>query len=208
MRRGARHLALAGLTGAVCLIAWSAGPEAGAVDRASLATAWLCVALFVVVLTIGPRRVLAGKPPLLNQLPRRDLGIWTAISALLHFTLGNVEAMNQGYVRAAIGDPDGPTANLRAAAFNWGASLGTVVALIFVILLLISSNRALEILGRTWWKRLQRLSYLGFSLTIVHGFLFQWLENRAWQWIGLLCLSAALAGSLQWTAKRRATRTG
>ena len=208
MRRGARHLALAGLTGAVCLIAWSAGPAAGAVDRASLASAWLCVGLFVVVLSIGPRRVLAGKRPLLNHLPRRDLGIWTAISALLHFTLGNVEAMNQGYVRAATIGPDGTTATLRAAAFNWGASLGTVVALLVLILLLISSNRALEILGQTWWKRLQRLSYLGFALTIAHGLLFQWLENRAWQWISLLLLSAALTGGLYWTGKRRAKQTG
>jgi len=35
-------------------------------------------------------------------------------------------------------------------------------------------------LGSVWWKRLQRTSYLGFCLTLLHGLAFQVLESRTW----------------------------
>lgn len=203
MTRAGRHALLAAASGVITGAAALAGPAAGAVDRASVATAWLCVALYCGVLSIGPRRVLAGKAVALNQLPRRDLGIWTAIVALAHFVLGNVEAMNQPYVQAVIASPAPPSAEIRNALFNWGASLGTLLALVFLILLLLSSNAALRWLGNRWWKRLQRLSYFGFALTVLHGLMFQVLEERASLWVALLVLAALAVISIQLAGRRR-----
>lgn len=201
MRRR-RHFGLALLTLGVLALAWFGGPSGGGVDRASLATAWLCAGLFVLVLALGPLRILGGRPLRLNWLLRRDFGIWTAITGLLHFGLGNVEAMNRIYVQRVTAGAEPAEASLRADLFNWGATTGTLLGLIFVLLLLISSNAALRWLGPRWWKRLQRLSYTGFALTIFHGLLFQRLEDRHWFWVLLLATAGLAVLALQWAGRQ------
>ena len=209
MSRRRRHLWLALLTLGVCVTAWFGGPSGGAVDRASLATAWLCTALFVLVMILGPLQLVGGRRAALNWLLRRDLGIWTAITGLLHFGLGNIEAMNRPYVQRVTASTAPPGAELRGDFFNWGAASGTLLALVFVVLLMISSNVALRWLGPRWWKRLQRLSYAGFALTIFHGLLFQRLEDRHMLWVLLLAAAGMTALGLQiagWLAYRRLRR--
>lgn len=202
MPRARRQLALAGLTFTVTAAAWLAGSAAGRVDRASLATAWLCLALFVAVLLLGPAQVLAGRRPAANQAARRDLGIWTALTGLAHFGLGNLEAMNRPYLQAAIGEAAGTAARLREGLFTWGVSLGTLVAVLFLALLALSNNWSLARLGPVRWKRWQRLSYLAFALTALHGVMFQLLEGRAGGWIGVLLAATAAVAGLQLAARR------
>ena len=142
-------------------------------------------------LSVGPAKVSRGEQPALNILTRRDLGIWVGISGLLHFVLGNVESMNGIYVGAVTAADLPFGAGARMTMFNWGAITGTLLALLLVVLLALSNNASLRRLGPQRWKRWQRLSYLGFVLTIVHGLLFQLLERRSWAWILLLLVMAA-----------------
>ncbi len=201
MTRKQRH----GLLAMACMLltagAWWLGPAGGAVDRASLATAWFSTALFIAALSVGPLLLLGGRLPPSNILMRRDLGIWVALAGLLHFSLGNIEAMNSSYVAEVAGGVD-----WRLQMFNWGAVLGTLLAAIFIVLLLISNNRALARLGPIRWKRWQRLSYLGFALTISHGLLFQLLEHRSTALIALLVLAGLGLASLQLVGRSRYRR--
>jgi DMSO/TMAO reductase YedYZ heme-binding membrane subunit len=201
MSRKQRH----GLLATACTVltagAWWLGPAAGALDRTSLLTAWLSTALFIAALGIGPLLLHQGRLPPGNILLRRDLGIWTALTGLLHFVLGNMEAMNSSYLAAVSGDMA-----WRAQMFNWGAIFGTLLAVIFIVLLTISNNRALSRLGPVRWKRWQRLSYFGFVLTLAHGLLFQLLERRPGALIALMLLAGLSIISLQLISRGRYTR--
>jgi DMSO/TMAO reductase YedYZ heme-binding membrane subunit len=204
--RTRRQLLLAVLTLGVTAAAWFAGLPGGAVDRASLATAWICALLFVMALSVGPARATRGEQPPLNILTRRDLGIWVGLSGLLHFVFGNVESMNGIYVGSVTSAdlPFGPKA--RMAMFNWGAITGTILAVVLLALLALSNNASLRRLGPRRWKRWQRLSYFGFALTILHGLLFQLLERRSWVWIALLLAMAAGVLLFQLTGRRNYSR--
>ncbi len=205
MSRARRHGLLAGVTLGTLMLSWFVGPATGSLDRSSLATAWLCLLLYAAVLTIGPRRSLAASKPIANLLPRRDLGIWAAIVGLIHFALGNLEAMNGEYVAAVTNSLAAPSARLRAEFFNWGAITGTALALILLVLLGISNNWALRKLSPKRWKKVQRLSYLGFALCLIHGLLFQILEARQAFWIALLIFAGLAVLGIQ-LAGRRAYR--
>ncbi len=58
--------------------------------------------------------------------------------------------------------------------------------MLLVVLLALSSNWSLGVIGQRWWKRLHKLSYIVFVLTLVHGFGFQVLESRSWVGYGLV----------------------
>ena len=196
--RSARHLALALVATATLVGTAAVAPPGTTIARVSLASAWLCLLAITAALALGPLRVLAGGQPMLNSMMRRDLGIWAGLTGLLHLYAGTVESMNQPYLEHHVAGEAG-----RQQLFNWGASLGFAVGLLVLVLLLISSNLALRLLGARWWKRLQRLAYAVLLLTVVHGILFQLLERRAaWAILLLVAVCAGLVG-LQLGARRR-----
>lgn len=78
-------------------------------DRLSLLTAWLCFALLVATLSLGPWWALRSDQPVLNNLLRRDLGIWAALTGLAHLGLATAVVMQPAYFRAYItGPPESP----------------------------------------------------------------------------------------------------
>jgi sulfoxide reductase heme-binding subunit YedZ len=157
----------------------------------STATAWLCLGLLSAALAIGPLRVLGGSPPQTNLLVRRDLGIWAGLTGLVHFWLGTAQSMNAAYLQNYVNPVDLPLGTgIRQALFTWGSLGGLVVAVLCVLLLMLSSNRALQLLGARWWTRLQRSRSLAFALTVAHGIAFQALEGRAAILVAALLASA------------------
>jgi sulfoxide reductase heme-binding subunit YedZ len=192
-----------GLLGLVSLTA----PAHALIDRLSTASAWICTLFFCAVLLIGPVSVITGRPAPTNHLLRRDLGIWTAVTGLLHFWLGTEEAMNTSYLAAFVSGTVAPPApDVRQSLFTWGSLLGFVIGLLFLLLMGLSNNVSLRRLGGKWWKRLQRSSYFAFAFTVLHGFAFQILENRHWVWVGLLGLCTFVVAALQgrgFLARRR-----
>jgi DMSO/TMAO reductase YedYZ heme-binding membrane subunit len=89
---------------------------------------------------------------------------------------------------------------VRLELYSAAVIASLVVAALFVLLLAISSNRALGWLGQRRWKSLQRASYPAFALTVAHGFAFQLIEGRvpwlvaALALLVLAVLAAQLAG--------------
>ena len=80
MNRRQHHLILAGLTAAALSIAAFAGSAEDSVDRISIVTAYLCLALLCVGLIIGPARAIRTGKPVTNNYLRRDVGIWAALA--------------------------------------------------------------------------------------------------------------------------------
>jgi len=189
VKRYLRHLVLLKITLLSITAAALIGQMDGVLERMSLVSAWLCLVFFCGTLLIGPKTMLSGKPVPVNILLRRDLGIWTALTGITHFWLGTAFSMNQDYMGRFVSD------ELTESWFFWGSIWGFVTGLLCLILLLASNNKFLRRVGATWWKRVQRLAYPTFVLTVVHGVYFQLLENRGWFLWGMLALAViVLAG--------------
>ena len=155
-------------------------------------------------LLIGPLRRAAGESAPANIYIRRDLGIWSALLAIVHFVAGNVVAMDQGYLDRFVRMADLPLGeSIRHDVFVWGAITGTVSVLVFVFLWLISSDWVLRRLRVERWKKLQKGAHFALWITVFHGLLYQWLEQR---YVPLLLLAALtlVIFVLQFRGRRRA----
>ena len=201
-----RHGLVGLVTSAVMISALTIGPPSGRWDRLSIVSAYVCLILYAWTLVTGPIRVLRKRPPQLNVYLRRDIGIWAAISGLLHLLIGTDVAMSPVYLGKFVTGPDGfADAEMRSGLFSWGSVTGFVAGLIFLLLLALSNDYVLRWLGPKWWKRLQRSSYTAFFLFVLHGYAFQALELRAWPLVGTL---VAVTVAVLWLQIRgaRATR--
>jgi DMSO/TMAO reductase YedYZ heme-binding membrane subunit len=206
MGRPLRHLLLALPTAGLMGLAAVAGPTPAAGDRVSLMTSWICMALLTAALLVGPLQARRTGRPLLNHPLRRDLGVWGALAGLIHFALAFKYSMNMEYMAAFIdGAADGPSPLVRRALYKWSVIGGIAIAVLFALLLALSSNAALRGIGARWWKRLQRTSYVAFLLTAAHGVVFQVIEARSLPLVLLFAAltSAVIAGQLAGVAAVR-----
>ena len=176
----ARHHLLLFLSGAgLYLLAMLLVPDDGPRDHLSIATAWHCLLLFGGVLLIGPlEQRKAGFRPV-NHYWRRDMGIWIALTAIVHFFVATEVSMSQVYLGAFVNVSDvGIGIEWRNRLFSWGSIGGTLAGILLLIPFAISSDRALRALGKQRWRKVQWLAYPAFLLTALHGFAFQLLESR------------------------------
>ena len=209
MTRIWRHLGMSVVVAALCAATWYAGEPTEATARLSLLTAWLCFALLAAALCIGPWRVLHGGQPTVNSLLRRDLGIWAAITALTHLLAATVVVMTPVYYGRYINGTDN-----QPLSFPVGqASIisGYLIGIVCLLLLAVSSNLALRVLGAQRWKFLQRWAYGVFALTAAHGLAFQYIEFRTGIWLIVLGLCSLAVLALQLAGRRavlRRTRRG
>ncbi len=202
------HLGLAAVSGAALGAAALLGGEMAAADNLSIVSAYLCLLFFSAALLIGPVRVWRGGAPLLNTHLRRDIGIWGGLTGLVHFFLANVLAMNYEYLGLFVENATvPPSAEVRDQLYLWGTLLGYVVAVLILILLALSSDRVLRMVGTRWWKRLQRLSYVVFMATVLHAFAFQVLETRPPLWILVISAVALVVIGMQLTGLAKVKRS-
>jgi len=194
VNRSRRHAGVGTLVLGVAAGAWLAGKPAGAWDRISIVAAYLCLALLCLALLEGSRRAVVAGRGTLNSYRRRDVGIWGALTGLVHLLIATKLSMTPGYLDTIVNDPEQA---LRTQLFGWGSIVGFLVGLNLVVLLALSNDWSLRMLGPTWWKRLQRSSYVAFILTVGHGLAFQVLEARTWSLVGLLAGAAALVAVVQ-----------
>lgn len=190
--RARRHFTLlVFVAGGVSIAVFGAAPET-ATDRVSIVTAYQFMILMMAVLTIGPLRTMRTGRTAVNIHVRRDIAIWLGISGMLHFFAGTVQSMNPRYVGmyVELGSED-PTATLRPELFMWAVVAGIVILLLLMLLLALSNDRSIIRVGKRWWKRIHRMSYVIFLLTIAHAFAFQFLEYRA-RWLVIMTLTVAL----------------
>lgn len=202
--RALRHGLLLLITGGLGVGAWlTAGNPATAVDRTSLLTAWLCFGLFVSALALGPWQALRTGQPVINNLLRRDLGIWAALTGLAHLVVATEEVMQPAYFSTYFAVPAG------APLTGWAGWIGRssivggyVIGLIFLVLLGLSNNLSVRRLGSGRWKRLQGLSSVAFLLTAAHGAVFQVIERRTGVWLATLVVMSIALLALRRRARR------
>ena len=192
------HLALAALSIGGLGVAAISGSSETAADRLSIVSAYLCLLLLGIALLIGPASVLRSGRLVVNSYIRRDTGIWAAANGLLHFYLANALSMNYEYLGAYVDNAvQPPAASVRSTLYNSGTISGYVIAVLFVVLLLLSSDWMVRKVGLKWWKRIQRFSYLSFILTCIHAFEFQVLEARPLVWVVVVAAVAVVTFSAQ-----------
>lgn len=188
--------------GLLCLLGTAAVslalPGRAQVQRLSLAAAWVSLAFLATTLLLGPIRVLRGRHAPAHLVRRRELGIWAAVTALIHAALG-LQVHLDGRVRAYFLRPGGaPGLPVpRLDAFGLANHAGLVATLILTLLLALSNDASLRRLGTRRWKGAQRSVYLAFVLVAAHGLAYQLLEERAAGLVLLLGLTVAAVVGLQ-----------
>lgn len=181
MTRLRTYIFLAAVSLSILLAAAVMGEQAATLDRVSLTSAYLFLLLISVVLLLGPLRTLRTGRVIINQTLRRDIAIWCALMGFVHLLAGSVESMTPVYMDVFIKHAvKPPSTSTREVLFLWSAIAGFVIGVLLLVLLALSNNWSLKVIGLRWWKRLHRLSYLAFVLTILHGISFQVLESRFW----------------------------
>lgn len=199
-RRGRlfRHASLAGATAVVLLAAVATGPLPAWLDRLSIVSAYLCLGYLWLALIIGPKQAIRSGKPTVNNLLRRDLGIWGAVTGFGHFYLAMILSMSNEYLNLFVYVDELPfSVEARYLLYSWGVVAGFVVGVLFILLVGLSNDRSLRLIGARWWKRLQRLAYVAFSLTVLHAFAFQILESRQALLIIVVATAVALIFMLQ-----------
>ena len=166
------HLPLAAAGAGRLVLLTAASPSHGGFSLRQLAspTGDVALVLLAATLLVGPANLVLRKRNPVNSYLRRDLGAWTAIWSAVHVILGF-----QGHSGGTFG-PDGKPLVTSFGLGNWTGLAATVLVM---LLLTISTDRALRELKATRWKDLQRLNYTLFALVVAHAVFYGALRRTA-----------------------------
>lgn len=173
-------------------------------------------------LVLGPLAKLFR--PTARALPwRRELGVWSAVTALVHAILVLVGWVDWDFGRLLGYEfiPElGRTARLEPG-FGLANLMGLVAVVWAVVLGLTSSNAAVRILGSPSWKWLHHGAYVLFYLAVLHTAYFLFIhytvsfhrpvpEPNWFRWpflvLGLSVLGLQYAAFAKTTSRRRRAR--
>lgn len=190
-----RHAALAIAAAAIVWIGFASAPPPDFRHRLSLSTAYAALIFLAVTLALGPWRTFTRRPNPTSFDLRRDLGIWSAILALVHTGVGLTVHL-RGRMWMYFFKRLHPLA-IQNTEFGAANYIGLASALLFVLLLVISNNLSLRSLGTRRWKSLQRWTYIAALLAVIHGILFQLVEKRHLSWIVVFAFIITFTCALQ-----------
>lgn len=152
----------------------------------SISTAYVSLLYFAGALLIGPIYLLLSRKMPISIYLRRDLGIWSGILAIIHTITGLQVHLKGKFLYYFIFPEDKPhIIPLRHDLFGLTNYLGLACTLLMVILLALSNNRSIRLLGAAKWKKWQRSTYYLAAAIPIHGLVYQILEKR----MGLYTLS-------------------
>jgi sulfoxide reductase heme-binding subunit YedZ len=174
---------------------WS--PHRSSVERLSFATAYAGLAMLAVALVLGPLNLLRHRPNPVSTDLRRDVGLWAGFWGVAHTIAGLQVHMGGDLRRYFLPGANGSPVTRSAVAFVTANYLGLSAALLLLVLMLLSNDIALKMLGVAKWKWLQRSSYLVLGLVVLHGALYQMLEKRSVLLVAVFLIVAAFAVLLQ-----------
>lgn len=175
------------------------------VFRASMATAYVALALLVATLAFGPVAALRGRRYPVSTDLRRDVGIWAGLIAIAHVVIG-LQVHLRGKMWEYFVRPVKGTLLPRIDPFGAANYAGVVAALLFVLLLVTSNDASLRRLGATRWRRIHGLIEWAVMATLLHGAAYQWVETRAWGYVMFLGVVTAAVVWLR-IARNRAEST-
>jgi sulfoxide reductase heme-binding subunit YedZ len=177
-RRVVRNLAIG--VAAMALALDVVIPPAFTARRLTLITAYVGLALLSGTLVIGPLYGLRGRRPPVSVQWRRDVGIWAAVVSVLHVIVGLRVHFRGEALRYFLYAPgEGPGIPLRVDPIGWANHTGLAATVLLALLLAISNDVALRLLGTGRWKAIQRWNYAVFALVGLHGAIYQVLVKRA-----------------------------
>jgi sulfoxide reductase heme-binding subunit YedZ len=209
-RRVATHVVLgAVVTAGVWPAAWL-WSEKPWVRVITLETGYASLVLLAATLSIGPLQLaMRRRRNPVNIYLRRDIGIWAALTGLVHVVVG-FQVHFGGHVLRYFLDAGGKPLVSVFAAGNW---LGLGAVLLLTLLLAISNDQALRFLRGRTWKTLQRSNYVVVTLTVFHTLAYQFVRDAS---LGASAVLAALivaaltlqAAGVMYVRSLRRTRHG
>lgn len=203
--RARRHFLLAASAAVLIAIGYAASPPPDFRHRLSMGSAYAALLFLAATLWLGPWNVLRRHSNPVSFDLRRDLGIWSAILALLHTAVGLTVHL-RGRMGMYFFKHLHPLA-IQANQFGAANFTGLASALLFLLLLGISNDLSLRRLGTVRWKSLQRWTYAAAILAVVHGILFQLVEKRHLPWVFLFAAITAIATIIQLLGRSAAQRS-
>jgi len=181
-RRSRKNIFTGALVAAALSAVFAIAAKTTLIEGLSFATAYVSVALLAATLSIGPINLMRARPNPVSTHLRRDLGIWAAVTGIAHTLLGlqvhKGGSLSGYFVLPKTGAALPLDSSTVFVAANYMGALATVL---FVVLMSLSSDFALRRAGTQRWKSLQRWSYVLAGFVIVHGFLYQLLEERRFE---------------------------
>ena len=171
--------------------------------RLSMATGWVSVVLFAWALLIGPWRVRRGRPAPASTDLRRDVGIWSAVFALVHVVTGLQVHFAGKFWKYFVYPDGGHRMPLRYDLFGFANWTGLAATLLIVLLLAISNDASLRALGTRRWKAWQRWTYWVGALTVAHALAYQIETRHLGRWIAGVVLLTAVVLAMQLDGRRR-----
>jgi len=164
-------------------------------QRLTVATGYIATLLLAFTLLIGPANLLLRRRNPISSYLRRDAGMWTAGSSVVHVIVG-LQVHSGGQLSGYLAYFFGRDGSLLLNSFGIANWIGLVATVIVVGLLTISSDLALRTLNAPRWKWLQRLNYALFALVVAHAIFYGALlrVNSPFTMLLVLGVTAVLAG--------------
>ena len=157
-------------------------------ETVALGTGYVSLILLAVTLLIGPINLLRKRKNPVNINLRRDIGIWSGITDLVHVVFSLQLTPGKSIFAYFTGDSVSGF-----GLFEAGNIVGLFATLIMVALLITSNQISLKLLKGKRWKLLQRFNYLLILLTVVHTVALQAANLReSFFFWGTLAVSLAV----------------
>lgn len=143
----------------------------------AIGTGYVSLLMLAITLLIGPLNLLRKRKNPVNINLRRDIGIWSGITACLHVIFSLQIYPGKGILEYFTGQPQ-KGAVPSYGLFEVSNGIGLIAMLIMVGLMVTSNQVSLIWLKGKRWKLLQRFNYGLIVLALVHTFAFQVINLR------------------------------
>lgn len=181
------------------------------IRRLSISSAYLSMFYLVFALIVGPVNVVRlNKLNPISIYMRRDLGIWSGLTAIFHTIAGlQVHFGGKFWLYFIYPESESHLIPLRYDFFGLTNYIGLFSAGLMLVLVLLSNDYSIKKIGARPWKKVQRWTYLLIPALPLHGIIYQVLDKRTGSYtlllglITLLVLVWQLTGFTKLKAKKQ-----
>ena len=131
-------------------------------------TGYISLILLASSLLIGSFNLLLKRTNPISSYFRRDLGIYGGTLAVVHSITGLFVHM-RGNMWTYFLNKSEQGYSIRLDSFGLANYIGVLCALLIVLLIITSNDYSIKKLNPANWKNIQRITYLMFTLALVHS---------------------------------------